>query len=78
MLMAGGSGNNRGAIAGALAIWALWSVTEIFTNRLPPEWVTRSSYIRMLLVGLLLQVVLQKFRSGLIPERSPPVRFKDI
>ena len=77
MLMAGGSGNNRGAIAGALAIWALWSMTEIFTNRLPPEWVTRSSYIRMLLVGLLLQVVLQKFRSGLIPERSPPVRFKD-
>ena len=77
MLMAGGSGNNRGAIAGALTIWALWSMTEIFTNRLPPEWVTRSSYIRMLLVGLLLQVVLQKFRSGLIPERSPPVRFKD-
>ena len=77
MLMAGGSGNNRGAIAGALLIWAIWSMTEIFTNRLPPEWVTRSSYIRMLLVGLLLQVVLQKFRSGLIPEQSPPVRFKD-
>ena len=77
MLMAGGSGNNRGAVAGALVIWSLWSMTEIFTNRLPPEWVTRSSYIRMLLVGLLLQVVLQKFRSGLIPEKPPPVRFRD-
>ena len=77
MLMAGGSGNNRGAIAGALAIWFMWSATEIFTNRLPPEWITRSSYIRMLLVGLLLQFVLQKFRSGLIPEQSPPMRFKD-
>ena len=77
MLMAGGSGNHRGAIAGALAIWALWSMTEILTNRLPPEWITRSSYIRMLLVGLLLQVVLQKFRSGLIPEASPPLRFRD-
>lgn len=77
MLMAGGSGNNRGAIAGALGIWALWSVTEIFTNRLPPEWITRSSYIRMLLVGLILQIVLQKFRSGVIPEKSPPQRFKD-
>jgi branched-chain amino acid transport system permease protein len=75
MLMAGGSGNNRGAIAGALGIWAIWSVTEIFTNRLPPELATRSSYVRMLLIGLLLQVVLQKFRSGLIPEKSPPVRF---
>jgi branched-chain amino acid transport system permease protein len=75
MLMAGGSGNNRGAIAGALGIWAIWSVTEIFTNRLPPELATRSSYVRMLLIGLLLQLVLQKFRSGLIPEKSPPVRF---
>lgn len=77
MLMAGGSGNNRGAIAGALGIWALWSMTEILTNRLPPEWITRSSYIRMLLVGLILQIVLQKFRSGMLPEKSPPQRFKD-
>lgn len=77
MLMAGGSGNNKGAIAGALLIWFIWSSTEILTNRLPPEWVTRSSYIRMLLVGLLLQFVLQKFRSGLIPEKSPPIRFRD-
>jgi branched-chain amino acid transport system permease protein len=75
MLMAGGSGNNRGAISGALGIWAIWSVTEIFTNRLPPELATRSSYVRMLLIGLLLQVVLQRFRAGLIPEKSPPVRF---
>ncbi len=77
MLMAGGSGNNRGAIAGGLGIWAIWSFTEIFTNRLPPEWATRSSYIRMLLIGLILQFVLQRYRSGLIPEKSPPVRFKD-
>lgn len=78
MLMAGGSGNRRGAIAGALAIWALWSMTEIFTNRLPPEWITRSSYLRMLLVGLLLQVVLQRYRAGLFPEKSPPVRVGDL
>ncbi len=77
MLMAGGSGNNRGALAGALGIWALWSMTEIFTNRLPPEWITRSSYIRMLLVGLILQIVLQKFRAGMIPEKSPQQRFKE-
>jgi len=77
MLMAGGSGNNRGAIVGALGIWTLWSVTEIFTNRLPPEWITRSSYIRMLLVGLLLQFVLQRFRAGILPEESPPLRFRD-
>lgn len=77
MLMAGGSGNNRGAILGAVAIWAIWSGTEILSNRLPPEWITRSSYIRMLLVGLLLQFVLQRYRQGLIPEKSPPLEFGD-
>jgi branched-chain amino acid transport system permease protein len=73
MLMVGGSGNNRGAVAGALVVWGIWSMTEIFTNRLPGEWATRSSYIRMLLIGLLLQWVLQKYRSGLIPEVSPRI-----
>ncbi len=76
MLMAGGSGNNRGAILGGVAIWFIWSATEIFANRLPPEWITRSSYIRMLLVGLLLQFVLQRYRAGLLPERSPEPPFK--
>lgn len=71
MLMAGGSGNNKGAIVGALSVWAIWSLTEIFANRLPAEFATRSSYIRMLLIGLLLQFVLQRYRSGLLPERSP-------
>ncbi|WP_119392617.1 branched-chain amino acid ABC transporter permease [Taklimakanibacter lacteus] len=71
MLMAGGSGNNKGAIVGALSVWAIWSMTEIFANRLPAEFATRSSYIRMLLIGLLLQFVLQRYRSGLLPERSP-------
>ncbi|MEP3275567.1 MAG: branched-chain amino acid ABC transporter permease [Stappiaceae bacterium] len=75
MLMAGGSGNNRGAILGALTIWFIWSATEIFTSRLPPEWITRSSYIRMLLVGLLLQFVLQRFRAGLLPEKPPKIRY---
>jgi branched-chain amino acid transport system permease protein len=75
MLMAGGSGNNKGAILGALSVWAIWSMTEIFSNRLPAELATRSSYIRMLLIGLLLQFVLQKYRSGLLPERSPGIIF---
>lgn len=75
MLMAGGSGNNKGAIVGALAVWAIWSMTEIFTNQLPAELATRSSYIRMLLIGLLLQFVLQRYRSGLLPERSPGIVF---
>jgi branched-chain amino acid transport system permease protein len=68
MLIVGGSGNNRGAILGAFTIWAIWSGTEILTNRLPPEWVTRASYIRVFLIGLLLQLVLQRFAQGILPE----------
>ncbi|MEP1930594.1 MAG: branched-chain amino acid ABC transporter permease [Roseibium sp.] len=75
MLMAGGSGNNRGAILGAVVIWFIWSATEILTSSLPPEWITRSSYIRMLLVGLLLQFVLQRFRAGLLPEKPPKIHY---
>ena len=74
MLIVGGSGNNRGAVLGALLIWGIWSVTEIATARLPADWTARSSYIRMFLVGLLLQLVLQRYRGGLAPEKSPPLR----
>ena len=71
MLIAGGSGNNRGAVLGAGVIWVIWSGTELLTQRLPPDWQTRSSYIRVFLVGLLLQIVLQRFSHGLLPEKPP-------
>ena len=71
MLIVGGSGNNRGAILGAGLIWIIWSGTELLTQRLPPDWKTRSSYIRALLIGLLLQIVLQRFPRGLLPEKPP-------
>lgn len=76
MLIAGGSGNNRGAIIGALAVWAIWSLTEVITAQLPTEWTTRSAYIRMLLIGLFLQLVLQRYRNGLLPEKTPELKFQ--
>ncbi|HEV7369152.1 branched-chain amino acid ABC transporter permease [Arenibaculum sp.] len=71
MLIVGGSANNRGAILGAMVIWAIWSATELFTARLPPDWAVRAAYVRVFMVGLLLQVVLQRFARGLLPERPP-------
>jgi branched-chain amino acid transport system permease protein len=71
MLIAGGSANNRGAILGPIIIWTLWSATELLTGTLPPEWQIRGSYLRVFLIGLLLQVVLQRFPRGLLPERPP-------
>lgn len=71
MLIIGGSGNNVGAIVGPLLIWTLWSATELLTGQLPAEWITRAAYIRIFLIGLLLQVVLQCYARGLFPERTP-------
>ena len=69
MLIAGGSANNRGAILGALLIWTIWSATEILTTRLPDELAIRTAYVRVFLIGLTLQIVLQRFPSGILPER---------
>ncbi|WP_374377169.1 branched-chain amino acid ABC transporter permease [Dongia sp.] len=71
MLIIGGSGNNRGALLGAAIVWFIWSATELLTNRLPAEWITRSSYLRALLIGVLLIIVLQRFARGILPERPP-------
>jgi branched-chain amino acid transport system permease protein len=69
MLIAGGSGNNRGALLGALAIWTIWAGTEYLTNQFaPPEFLTRAATVRMLLVGLLLEVILLTRPDGLLPE----------
>lgn len=72
MLVAGGSGNNIGAIVGGMAIWAIWSISELITSSLPLDWATRAAYIRIFLIGLALQVILQTAPKGLFPEQPPP------
>lgn len=73
MLIAGGSGNNKGAILGAFAIWALWSGTELLTNFLPADMTTQAGAVRLLLIGVLLQVVLLRRPEGILPEERPHV-----
>lgn len=73
MLIVGGAGNNKGAVLGAILVWGLWTMTELLTGRLPDEWALRVGYLRIFLIGLLLQIVLQKFPGGLLPERPPTV-----
>ena len=69
MLMAGGSGNNRGAVVGAAVIWGLWSLSDVLTNRLPSPLDTRASYLRVMLIGFVLQGLLLKRPQGLVPEK---------
>jgi len=71
MLIVGGSGNNKGAVLGAVLIWLLWTASELVTGALPHEWGVKIAYFKMFLVGMLLVVVLQVFPQGLLPERPP-------
>src|SRR3546814_10519829 len=61
MLMLGGSGNNKGAILGAFAVWAVWSgaafLIDIVTPALAaisPDLPARRAYLRWMLVAILL------------------------
>ncbi|MDX5446091.1 MAG: branched-chain amino acid ABC transporter permease [Zoogloeaceae bacterium] len=75
MLILGGSGNNRGALLGALVIWLIWSLSELATDRLPTEVAIQAKYARMFLIGLALQLVLRFRPDGILPEE--PSRKRD-
>lgn len=83
MLIAGGSGNNRGAVLGAFLIWTIWSASElmiaggidlistVFSSFDPTILETRAGFLRMMLIGILMQVILQKYPGGILPEVRP-------
>ena len=71
MLIAGGSGNNKGALLGAFLIWGVWSGTQFLTGYLPVELTARAGALRVLLVGILLQVILLARPQGILPEHRP-------
>jgi len=68
MLMVGGSGSNRGAIVGAYVVWGFWTLTGLIQPHLPQALEARTSYIRDLLIGLLIVVVLLLRPNGLMGE----------
>ncbi len=70
MLMAGGSGNNKGAILGAYVIWGIWILTQLLTNLLPYTLKARAPYIRFLVIGVLLEIILIYRPQGLLGEEK--------
>ncbi|MDA3920422.1 MAG: branched-chain amino acid ABC transporter permease [Salinisphaera sp.] len=73
MLIAGGSGNNVGALVGTFLVWLVWSFSSLLTDLLPGGLATQAGAVRILLIGLLLQVILLARPEGLFPEKSPPL-----
>ncbi|NIV37842.1 MAG: branched-chain amino acid ABC transporter permease, partial [Anaerolineae bacterium] len=66
MLMLGGSGNNRGAILGAFVVWGIWVGSSFVTAELPPALASRAPYIRLLFIGILLELVLLFRPQGIL------------
>ncbi len=71
MLIVGGSGNNKGALLGTVLVWLVWSGTEIVTRLLPADMATQAGAARVLMIGVLLQIVLLTRRQGILPEEQP-------
>ncbi|MCW6506769.1 branched-chain amino acid ABC transporter permease [Lichenifustis flavocetrariae] len=78
MLIIGGSGNNAGAIIGAVLIWGLWSgsgaaLTAIF----PPELQARAASLQVVAIGIILCAILVLRPRGLFGERTAVSRHVD-
>ncbi len=77
MLMAGGSGNNKGAILGAYVIWGIWVGTKFLTDFLPYTLQSRAPYFRFLIIGIILEIILIYRPQGLIGEEKSVSKLMD-
>ncbi len=71
MLIAGGSGNNRGAILGSVLVWAFWTGTgSIAQAVLPSGLQVKGGALQVILIGVVLLGMLMVRPRGLIGEEA--------
>ena len=75
MLMVGGSGNNRGAVLGALVVGFFWFGTPLIQEDLPDFLGNRVFVLRQFVIGFLIVVFLLLLPRGLIAEEPRVSRF---
>lgn len=69
MLIVGGSGNNKGAVLGAVLMWAVWTLSGSAAQALlPAAMQIKGGALQVILIGLVLMVVLVLRPRGLIGE----------
>ena len=69
MLVVGGSGNNRGAVLGALVVWGVWTSSGFLISRvIPTEIQAQGGAMQAILIGLILVITLLVRPRGLIGE----------
>ncbi len=71
MLIVGGSGNNRGALIGAVVVWALWSLSSLAVGSfVAPAFQARAAALQIVAIGVALAAILIIRPRGLIGERA--------
>ncbi len=71
MLIVGGSGNNKGAILGALIMWAVWTLSGSAAQMLlPADLQIKGGAAQIILIGLVLMLMLVFRPRGLIGEEA--------
>ena len=75
MVMAGGSGNNKGTLLGAFVIGFFWFGVALFQSLIPDNLQEYIPQARQFITGLLVVLVLLYKPRGIIPERSKVSRF---
>ena len=87
MVILGGSGNNRGAIFGALLVYIIWTMSEPlalyffdllrhfgdqwFGWQAPSDLDSRALQMRVFVIGLTITLVLRIAPAGILPEPGP-------
>jgi len=76
MLIIGGSGNNRGALLGAVLVWGLWSITgALLAAFVPGEYQARAAALQIVLIGAALAALLVLRPRGILGEEKMISRF---
>ena len=71
MLIVGGSGSNRGAVLGALVVWAIWAGSGVLVTKLvPPSHAAQGAAVQVISIGLVLVLMLLFRPRGLIGEAA--------
>lgn len=71
MLIVGGSGRNLGAVAGAVLVWGIWTVSGgLLRDLLPQAEQARGAALQVVLIGVLIAAILVARPRGLFGERA--------
>jgi len=71
MLIVGGSGNNAGAVLGAVLVWGIWTISGgLLRDVLPVAEQARGAALQVVLIGVLIATILVLRPRGVLGERA--------